>query len=129
MQSREADLVRLCLISTSAKSTQNMTENLSFNLKTKLSCQERLVKVTNGYDGRVQAAVPHVSMSAIATSVHQVGNTVSSLLHAGLLMPASAVITDTNKSSLCTEENSRALQWPFQSVRARQSPGMCALAF
>lgn len=78
-------LVRLGLISTSAKSTQNMKENLSFNLKMKLSCKQRLVKVMYGHGGRVSGAVPHVSMSAIATSIHWVGSTINSLLCAGLL--------------------------------------------
>lgn len=72
----------------------------------KLSCKERLARVMYGHGGRVRGAVPHVTMSVIATSIHCVWSTINSLLYAGLLMPASAVM---NKSSLCTEEDSRAL--------------------
>lgn len=39
-------LVKLCLISTPAKSIQKMKETLRFNLEMKLSWKERLVKVT-----------------------------------------------------------------------------------
>lgn len=67
---------------------------------------ERLAKVTYGHGGRVKGAVPHISMSAIATSIHCMRSIINSLLYADLLMPASAIM---NKSSLCTEENSRAL--------------------
>lgn len=61
-----------------------MKENLRFNLKMKLSCQERLVKVTYGYGGRVQVAVPYLIVSVIVTSIYWVGNTINLLLHAGL---------------------------------------------